>query len=908
MQIYYIHASLRPKPQRPSNMAFGAHSLRFAVAFCVFSHLQSIASVTGFSCHSDQFKCANQRCIFSSWRCDGLNDCMDNSDEVGCGARLCNETDRFKCANGRCILRVDVCDGANDCGDNSDEATDSGPRCPPVPLTCSSSDFMCSNGHCIDKRFRCDGEDDCSDNSDEQNCSHTCKSTEFRCANGRCIDAEFVCDLEDDCGDRSDERNCRKSTCDPSQFRCVESGRCVRGRYRCDGRPDCLDRSDETGCNTTSVPIPVPPPLKCRRDEKKCTDGKSCVHRNWICDGTPDCSDGSDEAGCGSVGCTAEEFGCDNQMCVPSSQRCNGVDNCGDESDERNCPTPPASFCGAGKFRCGNTETCINDTKVCDKNRDCPNGEDEKDCDIDECKTFNGHCLHQCHDTKTGYYCSCNTGYELMDDRRSCKDINECDNDIPGLCSQVCHNTKGSFKCSCLEGYVLDPDGRKCRASAPRPSVIFSNARDIRQIKTDGSEYREAVPGLQNADSLDFDFKTSSVYWIEKDENKIKRARIGENVALKVVNVLEHGLPDALKIAVDWVGRKIYWGSQGSIEVSELDGSSRRTLIAGDIMRPSSIALDPSEGRLYWTDWSDPAKIERASMDGSGREVLLSGLHIEMPLDLAIDYTTRELYWIDSKLKVIKKCDLDGRNVRVVVNRGIKKPSAVTLFEDHMYWIDDKKIFKANKFTGKNVSVLVNEAFSPRDLHIYHPQRQPDAVTPCSQDNGKCSHLCLLSSSKNFTCSCPNGFQLQMDGKTCKDVSPPSTKSSTKTSTPPFVNHTSVNNVDKQILFQEKSEPNYGLIFGLVFGVLVLILATGCVILVIAKKKRSPRLQIVYTTEPADDKVVMVDNVRNKKFDFFKGNVNRDFGNVNYEDHKNVEDDYDDDERRYIISNQADIV
>ena len=44
-------------------------------------------------------------------------------------------------------------------------------------------------------------------------------------------------------------------------------------------------------------------------------------------------------------------------------------------------------------------------------------------------------------------------------------DINECDNDIPGLCSQVCHNTRGSFKCSCLEGYVLDPDGRKCRAS-----------------------------------------------------------------------------------------------------------------------------------------------------------------------------------------------------------------------------------------------------------------------------------------------------------------------------------------------------------------------------------------------------------------------------------------------------------
>ena len=113
-------------------------------------------------------------------------------------------------------------------------------------------------------------------------------------------------------------------------------------------------------------------------------------------------------------------------------------------------------------------------------------------------------------------------------------------------------------------------------------------------------------------------------------------------------------------------------------------------------------------------------------MDGSERQVLISGNHIEWPVDLAIDYTTRKLYWIDAKLKVIKHCDMDGSNVREVVNQGIKDPSGITLFEDHMYWIDQKAIYKANKFTGKNKTVLVNEAFSPRDLHIYHPQRQPE--------------------------------------------------------------------------------------------------------------------------------------------------------------------------------------
>lgn len=33
----------------------------------------------------------------------------------------------------------------------------------------------------------------------------------------------------------------------------------------------------------------------------------------------------------------------------------------------------------------------------------------------------------------------------------------------------------------------------------------------------------------------------------------------------------------------------------GAIEVSQMDGSLRRTLLEGDILKPSAIALDPSE-------------------------------------------------------------------------------------------------------------------------------------------------------------------------------------------------------------------------------------------------------------------------------------------------------------------------
>nr|1D2L_A Chain A, LIPOPROTEIN RECEPTOR RELATED PROTEIN [Homo sapiens] len=33
-------------------------------------------------CQPGEFACANSRCIQERWKCDGDNDCLDNSDEA----------------------------------------------------------------------------------------------------------------------------------------------------------------------------------------------------------------------------------------------------------------------------------------------------------------------------------------------------------------------------------------------------------------------------------------------------------------------------------------------------------------------------------------------------------------------------------------------------------------------------------------------------------------------------------------------------------------------------------------------------------------------------------------------------------------------------------------------------------
>lgn len=62
---------------------------------------------------------------------------------------------------------------------------------------------------------------------------------------------------------------------------------------------------------------------------------------------------------------------------------------------------------------------------------------------------------------------------------------------------------------------------------------------------------------------------------------------------------------------------------------------------------------------MYWTDWGEVPKIERAGMDGTHRAMIIEK-EIYWPNGLTLDYSQQKLYWADAKYNFIHRSNLDG--------------------------------------------------------------------------------------------------------------------------------------------------------------------------------------------------------------------------------------------------------
>lgn len=249
-----------------------------------------------------------------------------------------------------------------------------------------------------------------------------------------------------------------------------------------------------------------------------------------------------------------------------------------------------------------------------------------------------------------------------------------------------------------------------------------------RTTKTGGqTRYRPVTSSFSSASfSKSFTSNASSA----SDQTQPQFGIDGQRVDTMVVHRV--GLQDVNGLAVDSIGRKLYWTDaiRKRIEVSHLDGRHRKILIYQDLDSPRAITLNHRTGYMFWADWgnsnansaakkddshrsakngatssasastgpavrpSGSVRIERADMDGSRRLILVNS-NLGWPNGLCTFDASSEdkqiedikLLWVDSKTHSLEMVDLDGSNRRALLKE-LHSPYGIAAHRQRIFWTD----------------------------------------------------------------------------------------------------------------------------------------------------------------------------------------------------------------------------
>lgn len=204
----------------------------------------------------------------------------------------------------------------------------------------------------------------------------------------------------------------------------------------------------------------------------------------------------------------------------------------------------------------------------------------------------------------------------------------------------------------------------------------------------------------------------------------------------------------------------------------------RRVLLKTQVDMPRHIVVDPRNRYLFWADYGQNPKIERALLDGSNRTILVSS-GIITPRGLALDWQTGYVYWVDDSLDMIARVSPQGGETEIVrYGSRYPTPYGITVFEGSIIWVDRnlKKVFQASKEPGstEQPAVIRDNINMLRDVTIFDRRTQPTTAqelnyNPCTEDNGGCAHFCFALAgpdNQSKKCSCAFG-NLAADNKTC---------------------------------------------------------------------------------------------------------------------------------------------
>src|SRR3954447_25136618 len=134
----------------------------------------------------------------------------------------------------------------------------------------------------------------------------------------------------------------------------------------------------------------------------------------------------------------------------------------------------------------------------------------------------------------------------------------------------------------------------------------------------------------------------------------------------------KHNNQNATKNTV--AGRIFFLDAAGGRVLSaNPDGSELKTILVEGVKKlPDGLAVDVAAGHLYWTNMGNPkandGTIVRCDLEGRNLTVIVPSGGTFTPKQLQLERTTRKLYWCDREGMCVMRANLDGSDIETLVD------------------------------------------------------------------------------------------------------------------------------------------------------------------------------------------------------------------------------------------------
>ncbi|KAK8762674.1 hypothetical protein V5799_026062 [Amblyomma americanum] len=143
----------------------------------------------------------------------------------------------------------------------------------------------------------------------------------------------------------------------------------------------------------------------------------------------------------------------------------------------------------------------------------------------------------------------------------------------------------------------------------------------------------------------------------------------------------------------------LLFANRGSLRQISLDtpDSTDMHLPLSNVYNAVAVDFNYDEWKLYYTDVTLDV-IRKVDLNGSNVEVIID-TDLEAADGLALDWIARNIYWADSRRKTIEVARADGSSRKLLINLDLDEPRALALFPEKgfIFWSDWGKLPKIER-------------------------------------------------------------------------------------------------------------------------------------------------------------------------------------------------------------------